>query len=181
MLEGLAVEAARTGWTGSCCCSCKSDISVGEARWSGPPRTASVPDSSATLSPVPPDSSATLSPIKKEKDRKEKVIGSWPGTCIQYTQLHYKRRAPYSCKTRYSWDHKAGDGFLQHWQRQQQQQKSHPVCSMALKSGDLRSVIWSKRSTYKPARFFSVPALAHMIWCTWSWEDYHCLGCSTMS
>ena len=27
-------------------------------------------------------------PIKKEKDRKEKVIGSWPGTCIQYTRLH---------------------------------------------------------------------------------------------
>ena len=25
---------------------------------------------------------------KKEKDREEKVIGSWPGTCIQYTQLH---------------------------------------------------------------------------------------------
>ena len=24
----------------------------------------------------------------KEKDRKEKVIGSWPGTCIQYTRLH---------------------------------------------------------------------------------------------
>ena len=27
-------------------------------------------------------------PIKMEKDRKEKVIGSWPGTCIQYTRLH---------------------------------------------------------------------------------------------
>ena len=42
------------GWstgrrTGSCCCSCKSAISVGEARWSGPHRTDSVPDSSATL------------------------------------------------------------------------------------------------------------------------------------
>ena len=38
MLEGLAVEAASTGWrTGSCCCSCcRSAISVGEARWSGP-------------------------------------------------------------------------------------------------------------------------------------------------
>ena len=30
-------------------------------------------------------------PIKKEKDRKEKVIGSWPGTCIQYTRLQYKQ------------------------------------------------------------------------------------------
>jgi len=70
----LAVEAASTGRkTGSCCCSCKSAISVGEVRWSGPHRTASVPDSSATLSqclltaplcclPVSPDSSATLSP-----------------------------------------------------------------------------------------------------------------------
>ena len=28
--------------------------------------------------------------IKKEKDRKEKVIWSWPGTCIQYTRLQYK-------------------------------------------------------------------------------------------
>ena len=27
-------------------------------------------------------------PIKKEKDRKEKIKGSWPGTCIQYTRLH---------------------------------------------------------------------------------------------
>ena len=27
-------------------------------------------------------------PNQKEKDRKEKVIGSWPGTCIQYTRLH---------------------------------------------------------------------------------------------
>ena len=26
----------------------------------------------------------------KEKDRKEKVIGSWPGTCMQYTQLQTK-------------------------------------------------------------------------------------------
>ena len=62
--------------------SCKSAVSVGEDWWSGPPRTASVPDSSATLSrcfptallhcpsasrqllytvPVPPDSSSTLS------------------------------------------------------------------------------------------------------------------------
>ena len=30
-----------------------------------------------------------IGPIKKEKDRKEKVIWSWPGTCIQYTRLHY--------------------------------------------------------------------------------------------
>ena len=29
-----------------------------------------------------------INPIKKEKDRKEKVIGSLPGTCIQYTWLH---------------------------------------------------------------------------------------------
>ena len=37
MLEGLAGQAASTGRrTGSCCCSCKSAISVGEARWSGP-------------------------------------------------------------------------------------------------------------------------------------------------
>ena len=37
MSESLAVEAAGTGRrTGSCCCSCKSAISVGEARWSGP-------------------------------------------------------------------------------------------------------------------------------------------------
>ena len=36
--ESLAVEAASTGRrTGSCCCSCcRSAISVGEARWSGP-------------------------------------------------------------------------------------------------------------------------------------------------
>ena len=27
-------------------------------------------------------------PIKKEKDRKEKIKGSWPRTCIQYTRLH---------------------------------------------------------------------------------------------
>ena len=74
MSKGLAGQAASTGpWTGSCCCSCKPAISVGEARWSGPPQTASVPNSSAPLSqrlltaplhclPVPPDSSATLSP-----------------------------------------------------------------------------------------------------------------------
>ena len=38
MLEGLAGQAASTGRrTGSCCCSCcRSAISVGEARWSGP-------------------------------------------------------------------------------------------------------------------------------------------------
>ena len=29
-----------------------------------------------------------INPIKKEKDQKEKVIGSWPGTCMQYTRLH---------------------------------------------------------------------------------------------
>ena len=28
-------------------------------------------------------------PVKKEKDRREKDIGSWPGTCIQYTRLHF--------------------------------------------------------------------------------------------
>ena len=63
MSESLAVEAVSTGRrTGSCCCSCcRSAISVGETRWSGPHRTASVPDSSATLSPVPPDSSSPLS------------------------------------------------------------------------------------------------------------------------
>ena len=74
VLEGLADQAAGAGpRTGSCCCSCcRSATSVGEARWSGPPRTASVPNSSAPLSqclltaplhclPVPPDSSATLS------------------------------------------------------------------------------------------------------------------------
>ena len=73
--EGLAGQAASTGRrTGSCCCSCcRSAMSVGEAQWSGPPRTASVPDSSATLSqclhtaplhclPVRSDSSSTLSP-----------------------------------------------------------------------------------------------------------------------
>ena len=40
MLEGLAGQAASTGRrTGSCCCSCcRSAISVGEARWSGPLR-----------------------------------------------------------------------------------------------------------------------------------------------
>ena len=26
---------------------------------------------------------------KRIKDRKEKIKGSWPGTCIQYTRLHY--------------------------------------------------------------------------------------------
>ena len=25
---------------------------------------------------------------REEKDRKEKIKGSWPGTCIQYTRLH---------------------------------------------------------------------------------------------
>ena len=72
--KGLAGQAVSIGRrTGSCCCSCKPAISVGEARWSGPPQTASVPNSSAPLSqrlltaplhclPVPPDSSATLSP-----------------------------------------------------------------------------------------------------------------------
>ena len=77
--HGAFLHVGGFGWpgcgprTGSCCCSCcSSAISVGEYRWSGPPRTASVPDSSATLSqclltaplhclPVPPDSSATLS------------------------------------------------------------------------------------------------------------------------
>ena len=71
-LEGLASQAASTGRrTGSCCCSCKSAISVGEARWSGPLRlpqcrTAPLHCPSAfrqlfyTVS-VPPDSSSTLS------------------------------------------------------------------------------------------------------------------------
>ena len=77
--QGAFLHVGGFGWpgceprTGSCCCSCcSSAITVGEARWSGSPRTASVPDSSATLSqrlptaplhclPVPPDSSATLS------------------------------------------------------------------------------------------------------------------------
>ena len=37
MLEGLAGQAASTGRkTGACYCSCRSAISVGEARWSGP-------------------------------------------------------------------------------------------------------------------------------------------------
>ena len=37
LLEGLVGQAASTGRrTGSCCCSCKSAISVGEAWWSGP-------------------------------------------------------------------------------------------------------------------------------------------------
>ena len=62
MLEGLAVEAASTGrTTGSCCCSCcRSAISVGEARWSGPlglPQCRTAP----LQCPVPPDSSSTLS------------------------------------------------------------------------------------------------------------------------
>ena len=86
MLEGLAGQAASTGRrTGSCCCRCcRSAISVGEARWSGPlelPQcllTAPLhcPSASRQLLytvcrclqtaplhclPVPPDSSATLS------------------------------------------------------------------------------------------------------------------------
>ena len=37
MLEGLAGQATGAGpRTGSCCCSCISAISVGEAWWSGP-------------------------------------------------------------------------------------------------------------------------------------------------
>ena len=86
MLEGLAGQAASTGRrTGSCCCSCcRSAISVGEARWSGPLelpqclQTAPLhcPSASRQLLytvcrclqiaplhclPVPPDSSSTLS------------------------------------------------------------------------------------------------------------------------
>ena len=80
-LRGALLDAGGLiGWlgcerqTGSCCCSChRSAISLGEARWSGSPRSESVLDSSATLSQclptaplhcllVPPDSSATLSP-----------------------------------------------------------------------------------------------------------------------
>ena len=72
MSEGLAGQAASAGpRTGSCCCSCKSAISVGETRWSGPLglpqcRTALLHCPSAswqllyTVS-VPPDSSSTLS------------------------------------------------------------------------------------------------------------------------
>ena len=83
MLEGLAGQAAGAGpRTGSCCCSCKSAISVGEARWSGPLQLTQClptallhcpqclqtallhcsvpPDSSSTLPSVPPDSSSTL-------------------------------------------------------------------------------------------------------------------------
>ena len=74
-LEGLAGQAAGAGpRTGSCCCSCKSAISVGEAWWSGPLglpqclrlQTAPLHCFSAsrqllyTVS-VPPDSSSTLS------------------------------------------------------------------------------------------------------------------------
>ena len=36
-------------------------------------------------------------PIKKKKDRKEKVIGSWPGTCIQYTRLQTKHGLLINC------------------------------------------------------------------------------------
>jgi len=72
--KGLAGQAASAGpRTGSCCCCCcRSAISIGEARWSGPPWSASAPNSSATLSqslqtallhclPVPADNSSTLS------------------------------------------------------------------------------------------------------------------------
>ena len=62
MLEGMAGQAASTRpRTGSCCCSCcRSAISVGEARWSGPlelPQCRTAP----LHCPVPPDSSSTLS------------------------------------------------------------------------------------------------------------------------
>ena len=70
---GLAGQVASTGpRTGSCCCSCKSAISVGEAWWSGPLglpqcRTTPVHCTSASTQflytvSVPPDSSSTLSP-----------------------------------------------------------------------------------------------------------------------
>ena len=71
MSEGLAGQAASAGpRTGSCCCSCKSAISVGETRWSGPLglpqcRTALIHCPSASWQllytvPVLPDSSSTL-------------------------------------------------------------------------------------------------------------------------
>ena len=82
MLEGLAGQAASTGRrTGSCCCSCcRSAISVGESRWSGPLglpqcRTAPLhcPSPSRQLFytvSVPPDSSST------------------PSQCLQTAPLH---------------------------------------------------------------------------------------------
>ena len=63
VLEGLAVEAASTGRkTGSCCCSCKSAISVGEVRWSGPRGLPQCRTAPLHCLPVPPDSSSTPSP-----------------------------------------------------------------------------------------------------------------------
>ena len=75
MLEGLAGQAASTGRrTGSCCRSCKSAISVGEAWWSGPLglpqclrlQTAPLHCTSASRQllytvPAPPHTSSTLS------------------------------------------------------------------------------------------------------------------------
>ena len=65
MSESLAVQAASTGRrTGSCCCSCcRSAISVGEARWSGPLEQPQCPPTAPLhCLPVPLDSSSTLSP-----------------------------------------------------------------------------------------------------------------------
>ena len=78
MLEGLAGQAASAGpRTGSCCCSCKSAISVGETRCLSAGQLCYtvpvLPDSFSTLfqclqtapllcPPVPPDSFSTLYP-----------------------------------------------------------------------------------------------------------------------
>ena len=63
MLEGLAGQAASTGRRiASCCCSCKSAVSVGEARWSGPLELPQPAEPLRYTVPVLPDSSSTLSP-----------------------------------------------------------------------------------------------------------------------
>ena len=38
---------------------------------------------------------------KRKWKRKEKVIGSWPGTCIQYTRLHYEHLLSASSRGKY--------------------------------------------------------------------------------
>ena len=75
MSESLAVEAASTG---SCCCSCKSAISVGEARWSGAlelPQCRTAP----LHCPVPPDSS---SPLSAGASRQLRYTVSWLVTLL---------------------------------------------------------------------------------------------------